>query len=94
MSITPGYSASQSFDRSTAASSCRTDSSSAPASSLNSIAFPAGPMFSLTNTTLSAPGNSPVAFRHSLTNVSLSVVRLMASSSSTLTAPRWLPENF
>ena len=47
MSMTPGYRASHSLQRSTAASSCRTASGCDDASSLNSIVFPPGPMFSV-----------------------------------------------
>ena len=43
---------------------------------------------------LSAPGTAPADLRHSLRNWSLVMLRLMASSSSTLTDPTWLPPSF
>ena len=58
---------------------------------MNSIAFPAGPMFSEAKTRLSAPGMLPEARRHSARNGSLVTVRFVDSSSSTLTAPRLEP---
>ena len=91
MSITPGYWAIHSLHRSTAASSCRTPSGSALASSLNSIVLPPGPMFSVPKTSDSVPANSPACRRHSLMNCSLVTVRSRPSTSSTATAPTWLP---
>ena len=91
MSITPGYWASHSLHFSTAPSSCRTASGSAADSSLNSIVLPPGPMLSVPKISDSLPVKSPANCRHSLMNCSLVTSRNSPSTSSTATAPTWLP---